>query len=161
MRELETAILSRLRCCPEADFDALPDATEGLGQRLYRAARTEAGFEAVYSAAATKRYPLSRLRRMTMAAALGLRAGMADGTPPYARVLALNDTGRELLNRIGESEHMPVLTRPASIREQDEAAQKVFALGAAAEDLYVLGYSAREERTGGSDWRQSPILVRE
>ena len=161
MRELETAVLSRLRCCPEADFEALPDATEGLGQRLYRAARTEPGIEGVWSAAATKRYPVARLRRMTMAAALGLRAGMADGTPPYARVLAFNETGRALLGEIGGRTRIPVLTRPASIREQDDAAQKVFALGAAAEDLYVLGFSARSERTGGSDWRQSPVFIRE
>ncbi|MBR4157627.1 MAG: nucleotidyltransferase family protein [Oscillospiraceae bacterium] len=160
LRELETALLSRLRCCPEEIFGELPDATEGLGQRLYRAAHTEPTIEAVYAAAATKRYPMARLRRMTMAAALGLRAGMADGTPPYARVLAFNETGRELLHRIGESDHIPVLTRPVSIREQDDAAQKVFALGAAAEDLYALGYRAREERTGGADWRQSPVFVR-
>ena len=161
LRTLDTALLSRLRFCEESVFGALPDATEGLGQRLCRAARTEPDFESVCAAAATKRYPLSRLRRMAMAAALGLRAGMADGTPPYARVLAFNETGRGLLHEIGAREHVPVLTRPASIREQDEAAQRVFALGAAAEDLYVLGCSAAEDRKGGSDWRQSPILVRE
>ena len=161
MRELETAVLSRLRCCPESVFEALPDASEGLGQRLYRAARTEPGFDAVLSAAATKRYPLSRLRRMLLAAALGLRAGMAEGLPPYARVLALNENGRALLAQIGERTRIPVLTRPAAVREQDEAAQKLFALGAAAEDLYVLGFGALSERAGGSDWRQSPVVVKE
>ena len=39
------------------------------------------------------------------------------------------------------------------------AAQKLFALGAAAEDLYVLGFGALSERAGGSDWRHTPVMI--
>lgn len=158
---LETAVLSRLRMLPEAAYNALPDAAEGLGNRLCRAARTEATLDAVLAAASTKRYALSRLRRMLYGAALGLRAGMADGVPPYARVLAANETGLELLRQIGERTRIPVVTKPAYIRELDSEAQALFRLNAEATDLYVLGYTAREERRAGADWRESPRIVQE
>ena len=158
---LETAVVSRLRQCTEADFAALPDAAEGLENRLFRAAQSEPGLDEMLAAAATKRYPLARLRRMLLGAALGLRAGMADGIPPYARVLAANEAGLALLNKIGEHSRIPVLTKPAAVREMDERAQKVFELTAAAEDLYALGYVARQERRGGGDWRQSPVIIKE
>lgn len=158
MHALETAVLSRLRERTEDDFAALPDAAEGLEKRLYRAANTAPTLDAAVAAAATKRYPLARIRRMLLGAALGLRAGMADGVPPYARVLAANEAGTALLRQIAEHTSVPVITKPAAIGGLDDAARAVFTLGAEAEDLYVLGYPAREERTGGNDWRSSPYI---
>jgi len=158
---LEAAVVSRLRRSTEADFAALPDAAEGLENRLFRAAQFEPGMDEMLAAAATKRYPLSRLRRMLLSAALGLQKGMADGVPPYARVLAANEAGLTLLNKVNGRSSIPVLTKPAAVRELDERAQRIFEITAAAEDLYALGYTARQERRGGSDWRQSPIIIKE
>ena len=100
MEKLEQAYMARLRMLPEEAFHALPDATEGLGNRLYRAVRTEPGVEAVLSAIKTKRYPMSRLRRMLTCAALGVRAGEAEERVPYARVLAASGAGRALLREM-------------------------------------------------------------
>lgn len=86
---LESAILSRLRMLPQTVYNALPGASEGLGNGLYRAAHEEPTLDGVLAAAKSKRYALSRIRRMTMCAALGVTAGMDAGTPPYARVLAI------------------------------------------------------------------------
>ncbi|MFR0795252.1 MAG: nucleotidyltransferase family protein [Oscillospiraceae bacterium] len=66
---------------------------------MYRAAHEEPTLDGVLAAAKSKRYALSRIRRMTMCAALGVTAGMDAGTPPYARVLAIGAQGRELLAR--------------------------------------------------------------
>jgi len=156
---LESAILSRLRQLPDAAFDALPDATEGLGARLRLSARTEPTLEAVLAGAKTKRYALSRLRRMTLSAALGVSAGMAEGTPPYARLLACTERGRALLREAEGRARLPILTKPAAVRELGPDARSVFALTAAARDLYVLGYAARAERRGGSDWRMGPAVL--
>lgn len=160
LRTLETAILSRLRFCPEEVFHALPDTSEGLGNRLYRAVRQGSGFDDILAAAATKRYPLARLRRMLLGAALGLRAGMAAGVPPYARVLAADGTGTALLRQISACAAIPVVTKPATARDLPEKARAVFELGAAAEDLYVLGYSDAASRKAGAEWRRSPVILR-
>lgn len=159
LERMELAMMSRLRMLSQDDFCALPDATEGLGNRLYKAVRDEGSLMAVLAAVKTKRYPLSRLRRMVMAAVLGLREGMAEGTPGYARLLASTERGRDLLRDAAARTTAPIVTKPASVRELPGQAQDVFDLTAAARDFYVLGYEAAEERKGGSDWRTSPVTV--
>ena len=156
---LENALVSRLRFLPEEAFSSLPDATEGLGARLYRAVRAEPGAEEILAAVKTKRYPLSRLRRMALCAALGIdKTVAAQAAPPYARVLAANARGRELLRRLRGTTRVPLLTKPASVRELSEDANRVFRITAEARDLYVLAFGARQERRGGSDWRAGPYM---
>lgn len=157
--DLETAMLSRLRMLDRASYAALPDADEGLGNALYRAAHEEATLDAVLASAKSKRYALARLRRMTMCAALGVTAGMADGTPPYVRVLAASTAGRVLLREMDERCTLPVITKPAAVRNLSEDAAVLFEKTADAHDFYVLGYRAREERRCGGDWRRSPFLL--
>ena len=156
---LESALLSRLRMLPQAAYNALPGATEGLGNSLYRAAHEEPTLDGVLAAAKSKRYALARIRRMTMCAALGVTAGMDGGTPPYARVLAIGAQGRELLRAIDMRASVPVITKPAAGRSLPGLAGEVFALTADAHDLYVLGCPAREERRCGGDWRASPFVL--
>ena len=159
MASLEQAVMSRLRLLTEEDFCALPDATEGLGNRFYRAVRSEATVEGILSAVKTKRYPLSRLRRMVMSAALGIREDMSTKPVPYARLLASTEKGRALLREMGEKSTVPIVTKPAAARELPEEARQIFELTAAARDFYVLGYEAAEERKCGSDWRTSPVTL--
>lgn len=156
---LESAVLSRLRMLPQTAYNALPGASEGLGNSLYRAAHEAPTLDGVLAAAKSKRYALSRIRRMTMCAALGVTAGMDAGTPPYARVLAIGAQGRELLRAIDTCASVPVITKPAAGRNLPGAAGEIFALTADAHDLYVLGCPAREERRCGGDWRASPFVL--
>ncbi len=157
MTSMEDAIISRLRMLKADDFAALPDATEGLGNRLYKAVRSECSVEGILSAVKTKRYPLSRLRRMVLCAALGVRAGMGGDRPPYARLLASTERGRSLLR--DSSEELPIITKPAAAKELEGTARGIFELTADARDFYVLGYGVIGERKGGSDWRTSPATI--
>ena len=156
---LETAVLSRLRALDEESCLALPDASDGLGERLFRAAAEEASLDAVYAAVKNKRLAMSRVRRAVMCAALGVKAGLSGGTAPYARLLAATARGRELLAEIRNTSTVPVITKPASVRDLDSESVRIFTLGAKAHDLYALGYRAAEERRGGADWRTSPRII--
>lgn len=156
---LESAILSRLRMLPPKVYETLPDSADGMGKRLYAAVREEPTLNAVLASAKSKRYALARIRRMCMCAALGIREGMNEGTPPYARVLAANARGRELLKAVGDAGTIPVVTKPAAVRSLSAACVDIFTLGAAARDLYVLGSAAEAERRGGSDWRTGPKIL--
>ena len=158
-RTLETAVLSRLLLLEEAAFEALPDAADGLGRRLYRAIREQRDLAGIWEAARSKRYPLARLRRLCLCACLGVKAGMAEGLPPYARVLAADERGRALLReRSGESA-IPVLTRPGAVRELPEECAALFTLGAQAHDFYALGYDDRAGERPGEDWRRNPVIL--
>lgn len=157
---LDTAIVSRLRMLPREAYESLPDAGEGLGTRLWRAAAAEVSVDAVIAAAATKRYAVSRLRRMVMCAALGIKAGDAEGLPPYIRVLAANGRGCEILKKMNRRASLPIITKPAEINSLGAEARACFALECKATDLFVLGFSAREERRGDRDFRMSPAILK-
>ena len=156
---LEIAVLSRLRMLTEEDYLRLPDAGDGLGRRLFRAVEEERSLDAVLSAAKTKRYALSRIRRMCMCACLGIREGMAKNPVPYARVLAADSKGRELLRGIADRGKIPLVTKPASVRRLSRTCQGLFGLDSYAHDFYVLGYPAEPERRPGEDWRTGPKIL--
>ena len=156
---LEQAILSRLRMVPLSAFVMQSDGADGIGKRLYEAARTESSLNGVLSGAKTRRYALSRLRRMAMCAVLGVKEGMNGGVPPYARVLAFNERGQRLLSSLKVSGAVPILTKPASVRELGAECTRLFSLGADAHDMYVLAYKAENERRGGEDWKTGPRIV--
>ena len=159
METLEPMLLARLRMLPDEGFSRLPDASEGLGNRLRAAVRDEPTLDGVLAAAKSKRYALSRIRRMTMCACLGVREGMAEGVPPYARLLAASERGRKLLRRAQDKSRIPIITKAAAARQLPRDTLSVFELGSGARDLYVLGYRAAAERRGGTDWRTGPALV--
>jgi len=156
---LETAVLSRLRFLDEQAFLNLPDAADGLGRRLYLASREEPTLEGILTTAKSKRYALSRLRRMVCCAALGVTAADQKGEPGYARVLAVNARGREVLRLARERGGLPVIHKSASIRLLGEQNRRTFALGSGAHDLAVLCCPNPLERRGGGDWRQSPVIL--
>lgn len=159
METLEPMLLARLRMLSDEEFGRLPDASEGLGNRLRAAVRDEPTLDGVLAAAKSKRYALSRIRRMTMCACLGVREGMAEGVPPYARLLAASERGRGLLRRAQDKSRIPIITKAAAARQLPRETLSVFELGSGARDLYVLGYRAAAERRGGTDWRTGPALV--
>ena len=156
-------LLSRLRWLGEEEFRNLPDAGDGLGNRLYGAVRTETSYEEVLRAASTRRYPLARIRRLCFCAALGIPAGAAAGRPPYARILALNERGRRILRDVEEKRErsgngIPILNKPAHVRELDGRARAIFEMGAQAHDFYTLLYPEESGRLCGEDWRRGPAV---
>ena len=93
----ERAVLGKLRTMSDEEFEALPYGSEGLWRKLMHAARKEATLEDILNAVKSKRYTRTRLDRMVMCAFLGLTADDMRSPAPYARVLAFNDKGREIL----------------------------------------------------------------
>lgn len=103
----ERAILARLRTMTDAEFETLPYGSEGLWRKLMHAARRENTLEDILCAVKSKRYTRSRLDRMVMCAFLGLTETDLSSPAPYARVLALNDTGRQVLKLARETSLYP------------------------------------------------------
>lgn len=154
---MEIAILSRLRMLTENVFRELPDAEDGAGIRLYEAVRQAESLEDILAFARTKRLPEARIRRMVMAACLGLRPMESGALPPYARVLACGEQGRALLHKRREAQ-IPFLTKPAAVRSLGDSAAEIFRLGADAHDFLVLGFGESARRPG-EDWRSGPCLL--
>lgn len=103
----ERAVLAKLRTMSDRDFEALPFGSEGLWRKLMHESRRQATLEQVLTAVKSKRYTRTRLQRMVMCAFLGLTREALETPAPYARVLALNDRGREVLTTARESGAFP------------------------------------------------------
>lgn len=95
----ERAMLAKLRTMTDLDFEALPYGSEGLWRKLMHESRRQACLEDIAAAVKSKRYTRTRIDRMMMCAFLGLTASQMQEPAPYARVLAFNDTGREILKQ--------------------------------------------------------------
>ena len=158
MAHIDRAVLARLRMMDEADWAALPDGgvAEGLPARLARSARTADSLEDFYARAKTKRYPHARLRRLALAAVLGLRAAERPPVAPYVRVLGLSGRGRALLRRMKETCALPVVVKPAQARALDGDARALFEAEARRTDLFGLCFPTA--RPCGLEWTRSPVV---
>ncbi len=103
----ERTILCKLRTMTDAEFEDLPYGSEGLWRKLMHASRSEATLEDVACAVKSKRYTRSRIDRMILCAFLGLTATDLAAPAPYARVLAFNDRGREILKNARQTFDLP------------------------------------------------------
>lgn len=103
----ERAILGKLRCMTDGEFEALPYGSEGLWRKLMHECRRQGSLEDILTSVKSKRYTRTRLDRMVMCAFLGITEALLSEKPPYVRVLALNDRGREILKKARESGHFP------------------------------------------------------
>ena len=99
------------------------------------AARRETTLEAVATAVKSKRYTRTRIDRMILCAFLGLTEQDLNTPVPYARVLAFNARGREILKKARESGHFPNIGQKEdhpvqAIEDRCDALYGLFALDA-------------------------------
>ena len=147
---LDAAILAKLRSMTDGELAALPGAAEGLENRLKKAALAAGSLEELVRLATAKRYPSARIRRMALAALLGIPAGLERGLPPYLRVLGLNAKGAKLLH--DASPALPVVTKPADGRGE------IFELEARACGIYALAFPEPSQRRGDMDYKATPFV---
>lgn len=141
----ERAVLARLRTMTDADFEALPYGSEGLWRKLMHESRRQASLEDIASAVKSKRYTRTRIDRMILCAFLGLTEAQMQTPAPYARVLAFNDTGREILKKARQFGSYPNIG--------EKLGHPYEALESRADDLYGL-FAATPEPAGTATQRR-------
>lgn len=139
--KLELAFLTKLRGLEPNDFRAIPDVSEGLENRIFDAVRSSKNVEEIIEKIKTKRYTHSRIRRIIMRSFLGLTADFSTSPPPYARILALNERGREIIKKAKKSACIPIITKSAHIPKLDDKfAKKLFNKENTLTDIFSLSY---------------------
>ncbi len=135
---LNTAVLAKLRSMSPEELLLLPDISEGLENRLYKAIRSSASLPELLENCKTKRYPLARLRRIVYSAYLGLTAQDAMVPPPYLRVLGCNPKGREILALARKTATLPLSHQLAKLEGQGGLCARYAALESRCTDLFTL-----------------------
>lgn len=151
------AVLAKLRGMTEAELQRVSEISEGLENRILEIAKKAGSYEELMRFVKTKRYAYARLSRIMMKVYLGLKA--APGKPCYFRVLGMTKKGRELLKEMKEKATLPILTKIAQNAGLSDGGKEMLADEIRATDLYVLGYSNPLIRTGGLDYKTSPVVL--
>lgn len=139
IKNCEKAILARLRVMSAEDFAQIEDVNEGLENRIYNAVRQSASVEDIYKLIKTKRYTLSRIRRIILKAYLGITKEYSFDVP-YIRILGFNSKGKELLPILKKNAKLPIISKYSDIQRLDNNSKKLFELECRCTDLYNLGY---------------------
>lgn len=134
----ERAILSRLRGMTHQQFSRLPDCSEGIENRLYKAVRQACTLEQLYAMIKTKRYTLARVRRLVLSAFLQVDGSLCRQSAPYAHLLGFTPAGKALLSRWKSTAAIPLSPSLRLLERQNETAQRFARLEAAADDQYAV-----------------------
>lgn len=152
--QLDTAVISNLRLMSAEALSNINEVTEGLENKFIAAARDVDNVDDLCMAVKSKRYTLSRIRRIAYSSLVGLTKQVADLPPSYIRILGANENGRALLHEMKEKATLPIITKPA-----DYKGDAIFNLNTRAEDIFALCAQNKNLRRAGSDLRMTPVII--
>ncbi len=154
---IETAVLAKLRTMSKDELEKAPNVLMGLENRIYRAARVSTSLAELYMLIKTKRYTMSRIRRIIMAEFIGIRKQDVKTPPPYVHILGMNAKGREILAAAKCS--LPIDTSLKSLSGTDRKTARSALLEERAGDLYALAFD--KKRVCGLDYTSAPVIIRD
>lgn len=133
---LDQALLYRLRTMEEDAWHELPGLSEGIEDRLRKAAAAAVDRESLLDAAGTRRYPRARLSRLCTHALLGFDQDLLDDTvlPPAALLLGFRRDAQHLLRQMDRGV-IPLISKPAAY----DRSQPWFRAEQRAWDIWALG----------------------
>lgn len=152
--DLEAAMLPYFRRISPEYIASLPNVSEGLEHRFYTACRNAKSLQELWDFSRSRRYPLSRIRRLTACAYLGVTQELATYPPAYVTVLAMNSNGQKILKKMKKTCSLPVIVKPAQARLLSGDAKILWDLTLSADDQYAF------PETAGSGWKCTPFCSR-
>ena len=154
LSRLDSAFAAKLRTMSADELALISEVSEGLENRILSAARECDTFTGIAEAVKSKRYTMSKIRRILIAALLGFDKDIYSPEPEYIRILGMNRRGAEILKKAKKNCSVPVITKAADYRETS----KMFELDLRATDIAALCSPDVNMRKGGLDFKSSPVI---
>ena len=110
----------------------------------------------------SKRYTYTRIRRILFNILLDIKKSDIEAiklksfSVPYARVLAFNDKGREVLKRIKQKGNIKIINKVANHSVQDAYEKMLFEKDILATKIYNISIKSRYS----NDYKDTPIYVK-
>ncbi|MDF2564051.1 MAG: hypothetical protein K0Q53_446 [Massilibacillus sp.] len=169
LNNLSSIFLYRLRTTNANDLEKIIGISEGLENKLINHSSNAINLENLLTLTKTKRYPLSRLQRVLIHSILGTTketiAHFDKTGPLYARILAFNDRGRQIIKELKKTSSIPLISKTTKFlnttkrnTKQLNDLEKMLAIDTYATDIYALAYSPNHP--GGLDFIHSPIYIK-
>lgn len=153
LSKLDSAVTAHLRLSDALELSKINEVSEGLENRILRAAATYSSIEEIAESVKTKRYTMSRIKRILISSLLGLTSDMSRQMPGYIRPLAMNKKGMSALKEIKKRSNLPIISKTADYKEKNP----MFEADILATDIAAL--CENEDTRGGKDFLYSPVIL--
>lgn len=136
---LDKFILYKLRSIPPCDFEQIADVAEGLHNLIQNTAFKCTCYSELLRTVKTKRYTLARLKRICIAATLGITQQMIYTPPQYIHVLGVRKTSKKVLFRhLSEKAQIPVIIKGGDYKLYTGISYPLLKTDTNATDIYSL-----------------------
>lgn len=128
IESLSQAVIYALRRLSPSDIAALPDVAEGLENAIYSACRESSGFAELTMSIKSKRYTLSRIRRICINTLLGITKNdyARHPLPEYIRVLGARREALPLIGEMAKKAPLPLVACRVDYDKLSESAKAAF-----------------------------------
>lgn len=131
------------------------DMAEGLEYKFKKALQDATSYSDLAEAVKSKRYTRTRIDRIIANSLLGIKDSDTEITPQYARVLAFNTKGQELLAKMKKTSKIPIITKVADARSENLEFQLMLEKDILSTDIY----SILTNKPSGLDFKTSPKII--
>jgi predicted nucleotidyltransferase len=131
-------ILLRLRTMGKEEIEKIGEVTEGLENRIKKAADNSFDIDSLVLNIKSKRFTYTRIKRILLYCLLGITKDILQdankgGYPLYARVLGFKKDSEMLVSLVSARSHIPVLAKSSGFRDS-----KMLDFDIMATDVYAL-----------------------
>ena len=123
IERLSTAIISKIILSDAELIRKVPDVSEGLENKIKKAARDSKSFSELCDNIKSKRYAHSRIRRILINFLLGITADNASVRPQYIKILGFGSKGQMLLNHKKKTCPLPLAKNRNAVKNNPAAAK--------------------------------------
>lgn len=155
IERLERVMLYKLRSTTAEEIASINDVAQGLESRIY-AARMAGSLDELLFTVKSKRYTMARIKRIMLSLLIGITKEDMEQMPPYGRILAINERGREILAQAKSMASIPYGTSLAKLGQLSPVAERFAELEVRASDVYGL---ALEKITSAQKDYRAKIMI--
>jgi predicted nucleotidyltransferase len=165
LESFDAIVLSALRRMSRSEIKEVPNVTEGLENRVIKAAGMSGTLNDLIDSVCTKRYTKTRIQRILINVLGGVtkndhRIFLKPNGVKYIRVLGFSKRGQDLLTEMGKTAKLPVIMKTSDFKDSSNPhIKRMLQIEAFSTDQYVLGYQNPEFRTSGQEFTQKIVKI--
>jgi len=133
------------------------DMSEGLEYKFKKALQISRTCDELADTVKSKRYTRTRIDRIMANSLLDIHDEHTKSEPQYARVLAFNDNGQELLAMMKKTSLIPIITKLADAKPDNPDFEEMLKKDILSTDIFSVITNIEQ----GLDFKKSPIVLKQ
>ena len=132
------------------------DMAEGLEYKFKKALQGVSTADQLANVVKSKRYTRTRIDRIIANSLLGIEDRHTELEPQYARVLAFNSKGQEILSKMKKTSKIQIITKVADAKPDNQDFELMLEKDILSTDIY----SILTGKPSGLDYKTSPKIIK-